>query len=168
MKPVLERVLEAITPRSQSSSTLNGHDQLTTFLLDSYYSDSLQNVQNGSCNVIHESLVWVWLNWWLFKWYKMAIDILQETLTITKVSTNNMVGSPCLSYFSTHSNRIPDWKKSTEEGFTLVHSLRVHSPPWWMRWFSLCQWEFSVYLLIIWADQEAERMRAEAGLVYNP
>lgn len=29
MKPVLERVLEAITPKSQSSSTLSGHDQPT-------------------------------------------------------------------------------------------------------------------------------------------
>lgn len=103
-----------------------------TFLLDSYYSDSLQNVQNGSCNVIHESLVWVWLNWWLFKWYKMAIDILQETLTITKVSTNNMVGSPCLSYFSTHSNRIPDWKNQQRKGllwFT-VWGYTVHHGEW--------------------------------------
>lgn len=111
MKPVLERVLEAITPRSQSSSTLSGHDQLTLLLYWTVTIQLLQNIQNGSCNVIHEPLVWAWLSWWLFKWYKMVIDILQETLTITKVSTNNMVGSPCVSYFSTHSNRIPDRKK---------------------------------------------------------
>jgi hypothetical protein len=37
-----------------------------------------------------------------------------------------------------------------------------------MRWFYLCQWELSVYLLIIWEDQEAEGTEAEADLGYNP